>query len=145
MVYGESPASNLGANTWYWLVKDIKPFRGDLGNGSRLAPLDDRAIRTKDAADSHAKAKLGAVKDQASTGRMTILGNPEVRVADAIEVKSAPKPELNGLFKVVSVAHRYSKCHGYVTHIVFTGQGGAKEAGGLLGQSLGALAGAVGL
>lgn len=145
MVYGESPASNQGSSTWYWFAKDLKPFRGDLGSGSRLVPIGDRAIRTKDAADSQAKAKLGAVKDQANAGRMTILGNPQVKVADAIEIKSAPKPELNGLLKVVSVAHRYSKRHGYVTYIGFTGQGGTKEAGGMLGQALGALSGAVGL
>jgi hypothetical protein len=145
MVYGESPSSNQGSSTWYWLAKDLKPFRGEVGDGSRLAVLGDRALRTKDSADTQAKSKLGAVKDQASTGRMTILGNPEVKVADAIEVKSAPQPELNGLFKVASIAHRYSKRHGYVTHIGFTGQGGAKEAGGMLGQALGALSGAVGL
>jgi hypothetical protein len=145
MVYGESPSSNQGSSTWYWLTKDLKPFRGEVGDGSRLAVLSDRALRTKDSADTQAKSKLGAVKDQASTGRMTILGNPEVKVADAIEVKSAPQPELNGLFKVASIAHRYSKRHGYVTHIGFTGQGGSKEAGDMLGQALGALSGAVGL
>jgi hypothetical protein len=145
VVYGESPSSNQGSSTWYWFAKDLKPFRGDVGNGSRLVPMGDRAIRTKDAADSQAKAKLGAVRDQASIGRMTMLGNPRVKLADAIEIKSAPNPELNGLFKVASVAHRYSRRHGYVTQIGFTGQGGAQAAGGLLGQALGPLAGAVGL
>jgi hypothetical protein len=143
-VYGESPASNQGSTTWYWFAKDLKPFRGDLGTGSRLVPLGDRAIRTKAAADAQAKAKLGAVTDQANAGRLTLLGNPQVKVADAIEIAGAPQPELNGLFKVVSVAHRYAKRHGYVTCVGFTGQGGAKQAGGLLGQA-GALAGAIGL
>jgi hypothetical protein len=145
MVYGESPASNQGSSSWYWLAKDLSPFRAETGSGVRLLTVGDRAIRTKDAADSHAKAKLGAVKDQASAGRVTILGNPEVVVGNAIEIKSAPKPELNGLFKAASVAHRYSKRYGYVTSIEFTGQGGAKAADGMLGQALGALAGAVGL
>lgn len=143
MVYGESPASSQGASTWYWLAKDLKSFRGDLGKGNRLVTVSDRGIRTKDAADSQAKAKKGAIADQATTGRLVILGNPNVRLADAIEVKNAPRPELNGLFKVTSVRHHLSKAEGYLTHIGFTGQGGAKEANGPIGQAASA-AGALG-
>jgi hypothetical protein len=145
VVCGESPASNQGTGSWYWLAKDLSPFRADLGSGMRLLPVGDRAIRTKDAADLQSKAKLGAIKDQASTGRVTILGNPEVLVSNAIEIKSVPWPQLNGLFKVASVTHRYSKRYGYVTSIGFMGQGAAKATGGILGQTLGALRGAVGL
>ena len=145
LVYGESASSNQGSNTWHWLAKDLKPFRGELGSGAKIAALGDRALRTKDAADSQAKAKLGAIKDNATSGRLVILGNPMVKLGQAIEIKSAPPPELNGLFKVTSVRHRYGKQEGFLTTLGFTGQGGAKEAEGMLGQALGALAGAVGL
>jgi hypothetical protein len=143
-VYGESPASNQGSDTWHWLVKDGTPFQSDVGDGARLLALQDRAVRTKDAADQFATAKYGAITDQATWGRLKLLGNPTVQVADAIEIVGAPPPQLNGLFKVTSVRHVLSKQRGYLTYVGFTGQGGAQAAGGLLG-ALGGLAGGLGL
>lgn len=145
MVYGESPSSNQGPSTWHWLAKDLMPFRSEVGKGMQSLGFSDGAIRTKDAADSLAKAKFGAMKDHATAGHLMILGNPMVKLGDAIQIADAPKPELNGLFKVVSVRHRYSKHDGFVTIVGFTGQGGAAAAGGLLGQAIGQLAGALGL
>ena len=55
------------------------------------------------------------------------------------------RPELNGLFKVTSVRHSYSKSRGYLTLVGFSGQGGAKQAKSALGQLAGAVAGALGL
>jgi hypothetical protein len=145
MVYGESPSSNQGSDSWPWLVKDLSPFRGEAGDGVRLLTLGDRALRTKDGADLAAKSKLGTITDHAAQGRLQLMGNPEVALGDAFEVKNAKQPELNGLFKVTSVRHIYSKSRGYLTEVGFSGQGGAQQAGGLLGQALGQLAGAVGL
>jgi hypothetical protein len=76
---------------------------------------------------------------------LKILGNPKVKLADAIEIKNAPKPDLNGLFKVTSVRHVLNKREGYLTFVGFTGQGGAEKAGGLFGGATGQLAGALGL
>ena len=143
-VYGESPASNQGTDTAHWLVKDISPFKSEVGDGSSVLALQDGAVRTKDAADQLAIAKLGAIKDQSSYGQLKLIGNSTVKLADAIEIKNVPKPELNGLFKVTSLRHELSKQTGYVTYVGFTGQGGSEAAGGLLG-AVGDLAGAIGL
>jgi hypothetical protein len=140
-VYGESPSSNQGSDTWHWFAKDLSPFTAELGSGQKLLVIQDSAAKTKDAADSLATAKSGALKDRASQGQLRILGNPLVKLGDAIEIKDVPKPELNGLFKVTSVRHVLSKWQGYLTFIGFSGQGGAQQAAGALGQ----LAGAVGL
>jgi len=102
-------------------------------------------VRTKDAAKLLATSSLGAIKDQATRGRLKLLGAPQVTPGDAIEIKNAPKPELNGLFKVTSIRHVLNKRDGYLTFIGFSGQGGAQAAGGLLGGLAGNLAGAVGL
>lgn len=145
VAYGESPASNQGSDTWHWLVKDLSPFQGDAGDGSKLLALGDRAIRTKDAADKFATAKLGAIKDHSSAGRLKLMGNPQVNLGDAFEIKGAKQSELNGLFKVTSVQHVFSKSQGYLTLVGFSGQGGAQQAGSRLGQLAGAAAGALGL
>lgn len=145
VTYGESPSSNQGSDTWPWLVKDLSPFQGDTGDTARLLTLGDRALRTKDAADNYATAKLGTVKDHSSTGRLVLMGNPEVVLGDSFEIKGAKQAELNGVFKVTSVRHNVSKSQGYLTHIFFSGQGGAQQASSQLGQLAGMAAGALGL
>lgn len=139
-VYGESPSSKQGSDTWHWFAKDLGPFTGEIGSGQKLLAFQDSAAKTKDAASNLTTAKAGALKDRASQGVLKILGNPLVKLGDAIEIKDALKPELNGLFKVTSVRHVLSKWQGYLTFVGFSGQGGAQAAG-----ALGQLAGAVGL
>lgn len=141
LVYGESPSSNQGSDTWHWFAKDLSSFRGELGEGVRTFAHQDSALRTKDAADSLATSRLGLLKDHASHGRLKVLGNPTLKLGDAIEIKNVPKPELNGLFKITGVRHLFNKGQGFLTWIDFTGQGGAAAAGDMMGQ----LAGAVGL
>jgi hypothetical protein len=68
-----------------------------------------------------------------------------VKLGDAFEVKNAKQPELNGLFKVTSVRHVFGKTAGYVTHVGFSGQGGAQQAKSSLAALAGQLAGALGL
>lgn len=142
-VYTESPSSTQGQDTWYWLAKDSSAFQSEAGSGEKLLAMSDAAVRTKDAADQLSVSKHGAIKDISTRGRIKLLGNPAIKIADAIEIKDVPKLELNGLFKVTAIEHRFSKFEGYVTYLEFTGQGGADAAGGLLG-GLSGLAGAVG-
>jgi hypothetical protein len=144
-IVGESPTSNNGSSTWPWIIKDPTSVTGAVGSGDQLLALRDGTVRSKDAADQFAKEKYGVLKDGASSGRVRLLGRPDVRVGEAIEIKSAPKDEMNGLFKVVAVRHVLSKRSGFVTWLEFTGQGGAQQAQSLLGGLAGKLAGALGL
>jgi hypothetical protein len=141
-VHGESPASTQGTDTWHWLVKDLSSFRGDSGRGVQSRGLQDGAARTKDLAKSTADARLAAIQNGSKVGRVTVLGNPKVKLGEAVEIRDAPRPELNGLFKAVSVRHLFTKHAGYVTVVGFTGQESASAAGaaGLAGQ-LGSAAG----
>ena len=129
-VSGESPSSSQGTDTWPWLVKDISSFQGESGDGGQLLTFQYGAIRTKDVADSLAAVKLGVIKDQSTWGRLKILGNPAVKLGDAIEIKDTPKPELNGLFKVTEVRHVLSKTDGYITFVGFSGLGGSSGVPG---------------
>jgi hypothetical protein len=144
-VVGESVASNKGADTWHWLARDSPPVSGQSSRGARMLAVSDGVVRTKAAADAYAAAWLGALKDQATSGRLKLLGNPEIVLGDAFEISDAPRPELNGLFKVVGVRHVLNKRDGFVTWVAFTGQGGASAAGDLLGGAVGAIGGALGL
>ena len=144
-IYGESPSSNTGSDTWYWMTKDLQPFRGEAGHGVRMLTFSDSAIRTKDGSAACAAAKYGAIEDGSTMGRLRLLGDPTIRLGDSIEIKNVANPDLNGVFKVISVRHVYNKFEGFTTVVGFSGKGGADQAGGALGQLAGALAGAVGL
>jgi hypothetical protein len=144
-VGGESTASNKGPDTWHWLARDSPPVSSKGEESARMLTAQDGVVRTKATADAYAAAWLGALKDQASRGRLTLLGDPEIRLGDAFEIRDAPRPELNGLFKVVGVRQVLNKCEGFVTSIAFTGQGGAEAAGDLLTGAVGAIGGALGL
>lgn len=124
LVYGESPASNQGTDTWHWMAKDLSSFTGEAGDGGKTLSIHSGALRTKDAADTLAASKHGAIKDSSTRGRMTILGNPAVKPGDAVEITNTGKSELDGLFKVTSVSHVLNKREGYLTRIGFTGTGG---------------------
>jgi hypothetical protein len=132
LVSGESPASRQGPDTWHWVAKDVSSFAGESGGGARTLALREGAIRTKDAAGALAASKLGAIRDGSSWGRLKILGNPAVQLADLIEIDGAERPELNGSFKVVSVRHVLSKKDGYLTHVGLGPYGGSGQSGGSL-------------
>jgi hypothetical protein len=139
-VYGEGPSSNRGSDTWHWLVKDLSPFRGEAGGGARTAGRADAALKTKDAANLMAKSLVGGWQDGSKIGRARLLGNPALNLGQAIEIKGAPRPELNGLFKVIGLRHLYDKRAGFTTTVTFSGQGGGGAGGSdLLGAAVGAL------
>jgi len=135
-VYGESPASNQGPDTWHWIAKDLSPYAGEVGEGVKTLGLHSGTVKTKDAADTLTASKYGAIKDNSAWGRLKILGNPKVKPGDAMEIKNVEKPGMNGLFKVTSVRHVLNKQEGYLTYVGFTGTGGAGKAGSLMGAGL---------
>ncbi|BBH71865.1 hypothetical protein ACTI_85500 [Actinoplanes sp. OR16] len=143
-VVGESAASSRGTGAWHRLARDNPPTGGGSGSGGRTLAAQDGAVRSKAAADAYATAWLGELNDQASAGRLRVLGHPGIVLGDAVEIAGAPRPELNGLFKVTAVRHVLNKRDGFVTRVAFTGQGGASAAAGLLGGAADAIGGLLG-
>lgn len=111
--YGESPSSKKGSDTSHWLTKD--EVSGEEGSGSQLE-LVDSAIRDKDTAEKVAKATLKKLSF-AKFFSVIVVGSPQVRLGDAVIVKSMPEDVLNGEFKVMSIEHRLSKSEGFTTRI----------------------------
>jgi hypothetical protein len=139
VAYGESPASRQGVDTWHWLARDGQPFRGVAGQGAGALPVQDAAARTKDTATALATARLGAIHDAATGGRLTILGHPGIQPGEAITIADAPRPGLNGEFKVQAVRHIFNKRAGLLTFVYFSGQSGTQAGTDALGQFAGAL------
>lgn len=111
--YGESPSSSKGSDTGHWLTKD--DISGEAGSGNQLEIVDP-AIRDKDTADKVAKARLKMLSFSKFL-KIIAPGSPEIKLGDAVEVKSMPDDSLNGEFKVMRVEHILNKIEGFTTHI----------------------------
>lgn len=119
--WGESPTGSEGDDAWNWLTKDFSGTRGQAGSGDPALLLERPALRTAASAQTAADALHTHLQRMVQRGRLRVLGNPAVKLGDAIRVQSAPEEELNGTFQVRSVTHRISKNEGFVTLIGFRG------------------------
>ena len=122
-VYGESPVSSRGSDTWCWFIKDFSPNKGSEGDKSKAVLIQDPIIRTKDAADAYASAKLTALEKGSVFGSAAIPGNPKVKLGDAVEFKDCTQSELNQVFQVRRIRHILNKSSGFITEIGFSGTG----------------------
>ncbi|HKJ03586.1 MAG TPA: hypothetical protein VJ997_14055, partial [Longimicrobiales bacterium] len=86
-------ASEEGAEKWHWLRHDPVPSAGD-------SPTSVVAtFRTRDAADALAERLAGSAARAAMSGEVTIVGRPEVRPGDLLEVQDlSPDP---GILRVL--------------------------------------------
>jgi phage protein D len=120
---GESPASSEGSQAASWLAKSFAKFKGTAGAGRAALILEDVSVRTRQAAQTFAQAKLDRLKKQTVTGRLQTLGRPGVKLGDAIRIQDMPEGRMDGIFQVRSVTHRLSKAGGFLTTIGFWGLG----------------------
>ncbi|MDO3379165.1 hypothetical protein [Geoalkalibacter halelectricus] len=119
--WGESPTGAEGEEAWGWLTKDFSGTRGQAGNGDPTLLLERPALRTAEAAQSAADALHTHLQRRGLQGKLRVLGNPAVRLGDAVRVQQAPEAEHNGTYQVRSVTHRITKAHGFVTTVGFRG------------------------
>jgi phage protein D len=117
--WGESPGTSRGTNAWAWLTKDFDKLHGSAGSGSPLRVLERPALRSADAAKRAAEGALEAIQRRAVRGRVLTIGRPEVKLGDAIQLRSVPDAAANGTFQVRAVTHRICKRRGFTTEIGF--------------------------
>jgi phage protein D len=112
-IFGESPSSIKGAETFHWLTK--KEVKGEAGSGNELV-INDPAIRDQQTADTVAKAKLNEL--QYTFGLIVeTVGNPEIKLGDSVSIVGVPNPEINGEYQIRSTEHYLSKIHGFISMI----------------------------
>ncbi len=119
--WGESPTGAEGEEAWGWLTKDFSGSKGSAGSGEPTLLLERPVLRTASAAQSAAAALYRDLQRRAVRGRLLVLGNPAVKLGDAIRLQQNPEAELNATFQVRSVTHRISKAKGFTTQIGFRG------------------------
>lgn len=119
--WGESPTGAQGEDSWGWLTKDFSGTKGSAGSGEPTLLLERPVLRTARAAQSGADALHTELQRRGVRGRLLVLGNPAVKLGDAIRLQHNPEAELNGTFQVRSVTHHISKAKGFTTLIGFRG------------------------
>lgn len=115
-IYGESPSSQgQGEQAYTWLTK--KEVKGTAGSGSGLLlRLEDATARTEAIAGTIAQSTL-ANRRQKQRGQVTVLGDSNLALGDAIAIANMPLDQQNGTFKIVGVNHRLNCQQGFYTLI----------------------------
>lgn len=112
-VFGESPSSMIGGETYHWLTK--REILGEAGRGRTLT-ICDFTIKDKGAAENVAQTVLDNARKSLNVV-LRVVGNAKVKVNDTVEVREAPEEKLNGVFQVVEVEHYLDKVKGFTSII----------------------------
>lgn len=112
-VYGESPSSVKGSDTFHWFTK--QEVKGEAGGGVALSILDS-AIKDTVTANTVADAKLKRLKHTLAIAVETV-GKPEVKLGDTLILEGMPASIIQGKMEVRSVEHYLSKAKGFTTRI----------------------------
>jgi hypothetical protein len=117
--WGESPGGSQAEEAWAWLTKDFSGMAGSAGSEGSTLLLARPALRSAEAAQAAADAAHSRIQHRTLRGRLLVLGQPEVKLGDAINLSNVPEDALNDTFQVRSVTHRITKLGGFTTSIGF--------------------------
>jgi phage protein D len=112
-VQGESPSSFKGADTSHWLTK--RAVEGVKGDGAKKLIIEP-AVKDKETAEKVADA-VQAQSQRTVNGYVKSVGDPDVKLGDAVEIKGMSNAKMNGEFQVRAVEHYLSKTAGFTTSI----------------------------
>lgn len=117
--WGESPAGRSGANSYAWLTNNFRTSLGTAGSQNPKYLLERPALRTAAAARTAAEATLTTFQRQTLRGKILVLGNPQVKLGDAIRLQNIPDNTLNQTFQIRNITHHINKTNGFTTTINF--------------------------
>lgn len=131
-VYGESPGSSRGDESWAWPTKDFEPRRGSAGTGTPTLLVERPALRSSQAAQTHAQGVADALQAASLRVRLRLQGRPQVKLGDLMRLERFPAKaavdRLDGNYQVRGVQHRITKRDGLLTDVTLRGLAGAAAA-----------------
>jgi hypothetical protein len=134
-VYGESPSSFRGAETYHWLTK--RNIKGSWGaaitiNGTDIRGpiIQDPTIKSSETAKNVAGTEALYLWQRFIVS-VDVVGNPEIKLGDGVKIKGFEDEELNGTYQIIGVRHYLSNTKGFVTTI--EGKRGGKKRVRLMG------------
>lgn len=122
-VFGDSPGSSRGDESWAWLTKDFSPRKGTAGSGAPVLLVERPAIRTAASAAATAASIRETLAQAALVGQVSIQGRPQVLLGDLLRLEGFPATaqtgEVDGNYQVRSVKHSITKLAGFVSVVGF--------------------------
>lgn len=127
--WGAGPGGARGDDSWAWLAKNLAAHRGVAGTGDLVRLLQRAALRSSQGTATAAMALRDRLVREAVRGRVRVLGNPAVRLGDAVRLSDTPGGGDDGTYRIRSVEHRLGKDGGFLTTIGFTAMQGTATGG----------------
>jgi phage protein D len=110
-IFGESPSSVKGSDTYHWLTK--QEVKGEAGSGPVLT-IHDPAVRDKKTAENVAKARIEKLGYTFGLAVETV-GKPQIKLGDTVTLEEVPNSALTDQLEVRSFEHYLSKSKGFTT------------------------------
>ena len=115
-VFGESPASlGQGPMGATWFTKKAVAATSSGGSGISM-PVFNPSIRSTSMANMAASNYQGFFKSR-KQGQIRVMGDPSIKLGDAVQVMKMPESAQNGTYKITGVEHSISRQHGFVTRL----------------------------
>jgi phage protein D len=119
-VFGSSPSSSKGYDTWHWLAKkNTQSFSGIEDSNNTQLSIQSKAIRDEDTAKEVAEVTLKRLKSLVIV--INAVGNPKIMLGETAKIQGVPEQDLNGEFQVREIEHFLSKSYGFTTVVVCRG------------------------
>ena len=121
-VYGESPASWAGRETYHWLAKKEVVGLSSWGSvenqkdvsGSHLLAVQDYTIKDNETVS----AVAGNVTERVNREfriMLKVIGNSKINVNDTVKVEGVEESSLGSSFRVTDVEHYLDKVSGFIS------------------------------
>lgn len=116
-IVGESPASIKGADTTHWYTKKMVESAADNEDKTEMSQdlvLQNKFVKTTETASNVAMANLNKLKS-VPMELIKIVGNPNIKLCDTVNIEGCPDMSLNGKFQVRRIRHSFSKKNGFTS------------------------------
>ncbi len=120
-VWGESPVSKEGKESYAWLIKDFADLKGKAGSGVRVLTIQDASLKTSATTATVANNILRSIRKRCISGVIKIPGRADVSLGNTLEIRGVPDDSLNGIFQIKHITHFLDKQSGFLTTICFNG------------------------
>ncbi|MDI9609017.1 MAG: hypothetical protein QFX34_01900 [Candidatus Verstraetearchaeota archaeon] len=111
VVFGESPVSSKGAETYHWTAKEeLKAAKG----GEGALAITEASLKNSESAEKAGEALFEASKYSVILNVMA-EGKPGIRVGDTITIEGFDDREIDGSHEVTRVEHTFSVSRGFTS------------------------------
>jgi phage protein D len=110
-VFGESPASSQGAETYHWWAKE--ELKATTGDGAARVVCDP-TIKTRENAKRVSKALQEQLKYNQYLSVFT-LGKPEIQLGHTLVIEGLSYEQMNNEYEIIGLGHQMSKTMGFTS------------------------------